>query len=211
MRVVTISNVTLSKTSASKHPSGKRLFECGEWALDNCGVPGDAAVSLKGMDLKTGAVSTFPGAILMNLFVLEAMQAMQDIAYFFASHTQQLMTQETYVNTVGEWQRRLQDEFGTALRSNRMKVTPSDLLIDYDVDCRDNISGNTSDMNFWVQMFQTVAEHPELNAKFDIQRIFEHMARQDGVKNVEEFYRVMPDAQVQDEVQKGNLVPQNAV
>ena len=140
-----------------------------------------------------------------------SMQAMQDIAYFFASHTQQLMTQETYVNTVGEWQRRLQDEFGTALRSNRMKVTPSDLLIDYDVDCRDNISGNTSDMNFWVQMFQTVAEHPELNAKFDIQRIFEHMARQDGVKNVEEFYRVMPDAQVQSEVQKGNLVPQNAV
>ena len=79
MRVVTISNVTLSRASTSKHPSGKRLFECGECALDNCGVPGDAAISLKGMELKTGAVSTFPGAILMNLFVLEAMQTMQDM------------------------------------------------------------------------------------------------------------------------------------
>jgi uncharacterized phosphosugar-binding protein len=78
MRVVTVSNVTLSQKSASKHPSGKRLFECGEWALDNCGVVGDAAVALKGSDLKTGAVSTFPGAMLMNLLVLEAMQAMQD-------------------------------------------------------------------------------------------------------------------------------------
>lgn len=79
MRVVTISNVTLSQKSASKHASGKRLFECGEWALDNCGIPGDAAIELKGTDLKTGAVSTFPGAILMNLLVLEAMQTMQDM------------------------------------------------------------------------------------------------------------------------------------
>jgi uncharacterized phosphosugar-binding protein len=79
MRVVTVSNVTLSEKSMSKHVSGKRLFECGEWAFDNCGVPGDAAISLKGMDLKTGSVSTFPGAMLLDLFVLEAMQTMQDM------------------------------------------------------------------------------------------------------------------------------------
>jgi uncharacterized phosphosugar-binding protein len=78
LRVVTVSNVTLSKKSTSKHPSGKRLFECGEWALDNCGVPGDAALALAGNELKTGAVSTFPGALLMNLLVLESMQALQD-------------------------------------------------------------------------------------------------------------------------------------
>jgi uncharacterized phosphosugar-binding protein len=78
LRVVTISNVSLSSKSASKHPSGKRLFECGEWALDNCGLPGDAALELAGSDLKTGAVSTFPGAMLMNLLVLEAMQNLQD-------------------------------------------------------------------------------------------------------------------------------------
>lgn len=79
MRVVTVSNVSLSEKSASKHASGKRLFECGEWALDNCGVPGDAAIPLKGMDLKTGSVSTFPGAMLLDLLVLEAMQTMQDM------------------------------------------------------------------------------------------------------------------------------------
>jgi uncharacterized phosphosugar-binding protein len=78
LRVATISNVTLSAKATSKHPSGKRLFEVGEWALNNCGVPGDAALALAGGDLKTGAVSTFPGAMLMNLLVLDAMQNLQD-------------------------------------------------------------------------------------------------------------------------------------
>jgi uncharacterized phosphosugar-binding protein len=78
LTVVTVSNVSLSSQSKSKHASGKRLFECGRWALDNCGVPGDAALSLAGSDLKTGAVSTFPGALLLNLLVLQSMQYLQD-------------------------------------------------------------------------------------------------------------------------------------
>lgn len=78
MRVVTVSNVQLSSKSTSKHASGKRLFECGEWAFDNCGVEGDAALDLAGNDLRTGAVSTFPGAMLLNLLVLESMQYLED-------------------------------------------------------------------------------------------------------------------------------------
>jgi len=77
LRLVTLSNVSLSMQSAPKHASGKRLCECGEWALDNCGVPGDAALDLPGQDLKTGAVSTFPSAMLMDLLVLEAISKMR--------------------------------------------------------------------------------------------------------------------------------------
>lgn len=76
MHVVTVSNVSLSSESVSKHESGKRLFECGEWALDNCGVRGDAALPLPGQALKTGAVSTYPGALLLDLLVLGAMDWM---------------------------------------------------------------------------------------------------------------------------------------
>ncbi len=73
LRVASFSNMELSAATPSKHESGKRLFECGEWAFDNCGVPGDAALPIPGHDLKTGAVSTFPGALLLDLLVLEAM------------------------------------------------------------------------------------------------------------------------------------------
>jgi uncharacterized phosphosugar-binding protein len=78
LKVATVSNVTLSRESASKHESGKRLFECGAWAFDNCGVPGDAALSLKGVALRTGSVSTFPGAMILDLLVLESMQVLED-------------------------------------------------------------------------------------------------------------------------------------
>lgn len=78
LQVATLSNVSLSSQSPSNHPSGLRLFECGSWALDNCGVPGDAAIPIPGQPLKTGAVSTFPGAILMDLLVLQAMEKMRE-------------------------------------------------------------------------------------------------------------------------------------
>lgn len=139
-----------------------------------------------------------------------SMQAMQDIAYFFASHTQQLMSTDTYVNTVGEWQRRLEKEFGTQLQQNRMKVSPKQLRIEYDVDHFDGSTGAPNQSAVWMEMFTLIAEHPELNQKFDIQRIFEHIARSNGVKNVDEFYRIMPDEQVQQEVQAGNLIPNPA-
>lgn len=140
-----------------------------------------------------------------------SMQAMQDIAYFFASHTQQMMSEETYVNTVGEWQKRLEKEYGTELKENRMKVSPQDLLIDYDVICRDGALPGSNDSGVWMELFQSIAEHPELNQRFDIVRIFEKIARSNGEKNVQDFYRIMPDQQIQSEVAKGNLVPQQQV
>jgi hypothetical protein len=140
-----------------------------------------------------------------------SMQAMQDIAYFFASHTQQLMSQDTYVNTVGEWQKRLETEYGTALRENRMKVSPNDLMIEYDVDYRDGSIPSQDSAGFWMEVFSTIAEHPELNQRFDITRVFEKIARSQGEKNVHEFYRMAPDEQVMREVEKGNLVPQQQV
>lgn len=77
LHVITISNISLSSAAKSNHESCKRLFECGEWALDNCGVPGDAAIPLPGHDLKTGAVSTYPGAMLMDLLTIRAIEIMQ--------------------------------------------------------------------------------------------------------------------------------------
>lgn len=148
---------------------------------------------------------------LEHMAKVVSMQAMQDIAYFFASHTQQLMSEETYVNTVGEWETRLKKEYGIEPENSRIKVSPADLLIEYDIEYRDGSIPSTESAQVWLQMFQTVAEHPELNQRFDIVRIFEKIARAHGEKNVQEFYRMMPDEQVMNEVNKGNLVPQAQV
>lgn len=159
---------------------------------------------------------TAMGAIsrLERIAKMIGLQAMQDIGYMFAHHTQQLMTQETYVNTTGRWpediMKELQPERG------RVKVTPWDVLVDYDLLVRDGSipGGNFADV--WTQLFQIIASQPALLQKFDIVRIFKHIARNVGAKNVEEFElkqvpavqsQVMSDEGVAEGERKGDLVP----
>lgn len=140
------------------------------------------------------------------------LQAMQDIGYFFASHTQQMMSQDTYTDTVGRWQEVLTKEYG---EDAQLKASPFDLLIDYDVEVSDGSVPGSNYSPVWIQMFDTIANHPELNQSFDITRIFKHIARNSGAKNVGEFLRKggqmqpqqMGDEQVQREAEKGNIVP----
>ena len=64
-------------------------------------------------------------------------------------------------------------------------------------------------------MFKTIGESPELMQQFDITRIFMYIAKQLGAKNVEDFRRnvnsiqtnVMPDSQVAQQAQAGNIIP----
>ena len=126
-----------------------------------------------------------------------SMQAMQDIGYFFASHTQQEMSQETYVDTVGRWEEVLKTEYGAGAK---MKATPFELNVEYDVEIRDGSIPGSNYSPVWQQMFETIANHPELNEKFDIGRIFQHIARNNGAKNVNEFLRSATGAEVQPEV-----------
>ena len=153
---------------------------------------------------RTGAISR-----MERIARIIGLQAMQDIGYMFASHTQQLMSRETYIKATGRWQEDLMKEFQP--RDKRVKVDPMDLLVDYDVMVRDGSipGGNFSEA--WVQFFDVLASHPEILQKIDIFRVFTHIARNMGAKNVHEFERleqqVVPDEQVADQAKRGNLVP----
>jgi hypothetical protein len=137
-----------------------------------------------------------------------AMQAMQDIGYMFASNTKQLMSQELYVSTTGRWQQTLMKEYNQQIRNDRMKVSPFDLLVDYDVMVRDGSVPGNNYSEVWTKMFELIASEPHLAAKFDIIKVFEHIARNNGAKNVEEFeIKTQPDEQVMQQVQAGNMVP----
>ena len=135
-------------------------------------------------------------------------QAMQDIGYFFGHHAQQLMEEETYIKTVGAWPETLAKEFGPG---SRIKVSPYDLLIDYDLFVRDGSIPGGNFSGVWMDIFKSMAEHPELQQTFDTVRIFKHIARNSGAKDVEQFVRVKtaPDEEVLDEAEKGNLIPFN--
>jgi hypothetical protein len=141
-----------------------------------------------------------------------SLQAMRGIATQFASNTQQLMSEEVFVSVFGKWQELLMKEFGiTDPQSSKIKVSPYDLLIDYDVISRDGTipGGNYSPV--FERMFEVIAKEPGLQQEFDLVRIFKHIARNNGAKNVDNFVKIktQDDVNVQNQVQQGNLINLN--
>lgn len=131
-----------------------------------------------------------------------------DIAYMFASHTQELMSEDVYVKTIGEWETTLKDEYGI---EGRQVVSPLDILEDFDIVVRDGSMPGGDFADVWVNLFQVMSQKPEIAAQFDMTRIFKHIARLMGAKNLHEFVRktpveVAPMEQIEKQVQRGNLV-----
>lgn len=65
-KVIALTNVTYSMAVTSRHSSGKRLFEVCDLVLDNHGEPGDACVSIEGLEQKVSPTSTVVGAAMLN-------------------------------------------------------------------------------------------------------------------------------------------------
>lgn len=73
-RTVALTNLTQSKAWPSRHPRGRRLFEVADAVIDNCGVDGDAVVSVPGLSTTAGPTSSVTGAFIVNLIALAALE-----------------------------------------------------------------------------------------------------------------------------------------
>jgi uncharacterized phosphosugar-binding protein len=75
---VAVTSLPMAAETKPAFPGGRLLCEVAETVLDN-GVPGgDACLELPGHSLKTGPVSTFSGALLLQALVLEAIEWLQE-------------------------------------------------------------------------------------------------------------------------------------
>ena len=72
--MVVMTSLDMSKSTTSRHISGKKLYELGDYVLDNGGMPGDAAIDAPGFDYKVGPTSTMSGALLLNLLSMEIIE-----------------------------------------------------------------------------------------------------------------------------------------
>ena len=77
-KVIALTNLEMSKAVTSRHPSGKRLFECADIVIDNCGCVGDASIEIDGVPEKVAPTSTAVGAALLNAMIAEAVQLIID-------------------------------------------------------------------------------------------------------------------------------------
>ena len=157
---------------------------------------------------------TAQGAVnrLERLAKVIGLQALQDCGYMFAYHNQQFMSQDVYVKTVGDWPDSVTRQFN--IQDGRIRVSPLDLLVDYDLIVRDGSvpGGNFSDV--WTQLFQIIGTNEQLATRFDVVNIFKYIATSLGAKNVDAFERsqpaaqvmTAPDEEVMNQVENGQLV-----
>lgn len=62
--------------------------------------------------------------------------------------------------------------------------------------------------NLWKEILANARNMPQIAENYDMSAIFAHMAQLAGLRNIKQFrINVSPDAQLQNEAQKGNLVP----
>lgn len=158
---------------------------------------------------------------LQHIAQVIGLQLMQDLGHMFASHTQQFMSEETFLKVEGKWEKLLLREFGPdAIQKGRIGVNPMQVLVDYDVEIRDGSTPGGNMSRTWLELFQIAASQPAVAARVDLFRVFLHIARGLGAQDVYDFelkqqpqpmnmpnVQSMPDEDVQREAQKGNLVP----
>jgi uncharacterized phosphosugar-binding protein len=75
--VVGLTSVTMSSTSPTVHPEGRKLHEIADFVLDNGGVPGDAIMKMSD-SISTGPTSTFIGCSILNWVMLSTMEWLKE-------------------------------------------------------------------------------------------------------------------------------------
>jgi len=71
LTVIAITSVSYAASLPSRHSSGKRLHETADIVIDNHVDPGDAAVTLPGIEQKVGPTSTALGSAVAQALIVE--------------------------------------------------------------------------------------------------------------------------------------------
>ena len=77
--VIALTSLTHSRSVTPRNRAGARLCDVADVVLDNCGVPGDAAVEVAGLAQPMGPTSTAVGSALLHAaFIAAAEQLTQE-------------------------------------------------------------------------------------------------------------------------------------
>jgi uncharacterized phosphosugar-binding protein len=72
LTVIAITALAHSTSVASRHSSGRKLYELADIVIDTHGIPGDAGLDLPGGTFKSGATSTVIGASIVQAITVQA-------------------------------------------------------------------------------------------------------------------------------------------
>jgi len=158
-------------------------------------------------DVKLGALGRLERAARVI-----SVQGFYDLGLLLASQTQQMLSGPMYARIIDRWEETLRDEYGL---TKRVEINPLDLQVNVDIIPRDSSTPSGDYAEVWSQLFAIIAKSPELTQQFDTVRIFKHIARMLGARNLNDFVKkggsikaqVTPDEEVLDQADAGNIVP----
>jgi uncharacterized phosphosugar-binding protein len=78
---IAITSLAHSKSVTSRHSSGKRLFEIADIVIDNCGIPGDAALDVEGVPGKVCPTSGIAGMFIIESIVAQVVENLARAGY----------------------------------------------------------------------------------------------------------------------------------
>ena len=138
-----------------------------------------------------------------------ASESMADTTYQQVLNIQQFMTEAFWIQVLGEDGRR------TPLR-----VDPEEIIGEYQYVIHDGTLplDRIALLNVWKELTLAAAQDQELRQRFDVGQMFEYSAELAGARNIEEMRRgapgsqspqigMVPDDEMEKQVQAGNLVP----
>lgn len=73
-KVITVTSLAHASSFASRHPSGKRVFELADVVIDNGAPAGDALLEVPGMDERICAISSVTGALIAQALTAETIR-----------------------------------------------------------------------------------------------------------------------------------------
>ena len=79
VKVIALTNLTYSSQVTARHSSSKRLCECADIVIDNCGDFEDSCIELTNFDQKVAPSSTVIGALIVNILVVQVAEKLLEL------------------------------------------------------------------------------------------------------------------------------------
>jgi len=81
MPVIAVTSVAHAEATVSRHSSGLRLKDVADVTIDNCSVPGDAAVAVEGLRYRVGPTSTIAAVAVVNALKTRTAEVLLERGY----------------------------------------------------------------------------------------------------------------------------------
>ena len=138
-------------------------------------------------------------------------QAHVPIAWQFAHNLIQYMSKGWSIEAV----QGILELDNTYDKDQKILVLPEDIQIDFDLVAYDLDTPGSDDPESWMRLYDIATRDPNLQGAINFREVFVHIAKMLGAKDIKNFMNVvnntqvqsMPNEEVANEVQKGNMVP----